>query len=434
MNRTVSLVSVSDLGVDAAVREAVRLAGGLDYLVDSSTSVLVKPNLWNARRSGSGSITNTAVTEAVTRLVLEHGAKSVVIGDGAGAGYDGFSHSTEEAFDKAGLRDVATRLGVELRNLNADAFEEVEIPGARVMDRVRIARTALESDVIIGVPVLKSHIRTHVTLSLKNMKGVIAGAEKRKTHRLGLDSAIVDLNSVVLQQFVVLDASTGMQGLWTDPDDCIEMGLVVAGSHALSVDLVGASLMQIEPSSVLHLRYQAEREGVCSGLEGIHLIGESVEAHSKPFKTGFQVFSERFPQVTILSGESACTGCTSELVTALTYLDKAGYSHEMTDLCVVVGEVETVEARPKLAVLGKCGRRHAALGVHVPGCPARKQLCMHSARPVVPTLFVSSKREIERVRRCGRRRSGTLRRSPSRYQAYSGTIRTSMSVLTVMTA
>ncbi|MFC2008829.1 DUF362 domain-containing protein [Chloroflexota bacterium] len=369
MSRVVSLVRVADRSIDSAVREAVSLAGGLESLIDSSTSVLVKPNLWNARRSGSGSITNTAVTEAVTRLVLEHGARSVIIGDGAGAGYDGFSHSTEEAFDRAGLRDVASRLGVTLRNLNTDEFEEVDIPHARVMHSVRIARTALDSDVIISVPVLKSHIRTHATLSLKNTKGVIAGAEKRKTHRLGLDSAIVDLNSVVGPQFVVLDATTGMQGLWNDPDDSIEMGLVVAGAHALSVDLVGAALMQIEPSSVLHLRYQSEREGVAASLEGIHLVGESVEAHSRPFKTGFQVFNERYPQVTIISGESACTGCTSELVTALTYLDKAGYSPEMDGLRVVIGEVDAVEATPKLAVLGRCGRMHSDLGVYAPGCP-----------------------------------------------------------------
>jgi len=376
-DRIVSLVCVSG-DVESAVREAVDLAGGLEGLVGSSTSVLVKPNLWNARRSASGSITNTVVTAAVTKMVLQCGARKVVIGDGAGAGYDGFSHSTEEAFDVAGLRDVAAELGVELRNLNTDEFKEIEIPGARVMDRVRIARTALESDVIISVPVLKSHIRTHVTLSLKNSKGTIAGAEKRKTHRLGLDSAIVDLNSVVGPQFVVLDATMGMQGLWTDPDDCVEMGLVAAGAHPLSVDIVGASLMQIPPSSVLHLRYQAEREGLTTDLEDIRVVGESIQQHSRPFKTGFQVFSERFPQVTIKAGESACTGCTSELVTALTYLDKAGYTQEMADLCVVIGEVDEVAPQPKLAALGKCGRRHAALGVHVPGCPPGEELVIRA--------------------------------------------------------
>jgi len=390
MDRTVSLIRVADGDIDLAVREAVRLVGGLGGYIDSSTRVLVKPNLWNAQRSGSGSITNSAVTEAVTKLVLEHGPRSVVIGDGAGAGYDGFSHSTEEAFDRAGLREIASRLGVPLHNLNADQFEEVEIPNARVMHSVRIAKTALESDLIIGVPVLKSHIRTHATLSLKNMKGVIAGAEKRKTHRLGLDSAIVDLNSVVRPHFVVLDATTGMQGLWNDPDDSVEMGLVAAGSHALSVDLVGTALMQIDPESVLHIRYQAESEGLPTSLEGIRVVGESVDTHSKPFKTGFQVFAERYPQVRIISGESACTGCTSEVVTALRYLDEAGYSPEMDGLRVVIGEVESVDVAPKLAVLGRCGRMHSEKGVYAAGCPPTEE-------DVIRTLCAACGADTEQV-------------------------------------
>ncbi|MBN1855696.1 MAG: DUF362 domain-containing protein [Dehalococcoidia bacterium] len=373
MERTVAFAKVEGEDVEGAVRHAVSLSGGLDRLISSTSRVLVKPNLWSPQRSGTGSITDASVTEAVTKLVLEYGARSVVIGDGCGAGYDGHAWSTDEAFVTSGLRDVANRLGVELRNLNSDAFEEVEIPDARVMDRVKIARTALESDVIISVPVLKSHIRTHVTLSLKNMKGVIAGAEKRKTHRLGLDQAIVDLNRVVCPHFVVLDATMGMQGLWSYPDDCVSIGLVGAGAHALSVDLAGAWLMGIDPNRVMHLRYRAQDEGLPVGLEGIPLVGEPVEAYRAKFKTGFEVFSERYPGVTILQGESACTGCTSELVTALKYLDISGYSPEMAGLHIVLGDVAEVSPAAKLAVLGRCAAAHAPLGVFAGGCPPSEE-------------------------------------------------------------
>ena len=368
-----SLVKVQGEAVDAAVRSAVDLAGGLGGLISSSSRVLVKPNLWAPQRSGSGSITDARVTEAVARLVLDHGPARVVIGEGCGAGYDNKGWSTEEAFSVSGTRDVAERLGLPLRNLNTDAFEEVAIPGCLVMDRVRIARTVLESDVIISVPVLKSHVRTHATLSLKNMKGVIPGAEKRKTHRLGLDQAIVDLNSVVCPHFVVLDAVVGMQGLWDYPADSVPMGLILAGEHALSVDCVGARLMDIEPGNVLHLRHMAQREGVDVDDLDIRVVGESVEAHRRTFKTSFQAFSERFPRTTILQGRSACTGCTSELVTALTYLDKAGYSPEMHGLHVVIGDVPEVEPVPRLALLGRCASAHAALGVYAPGCPPREE-------------------------------------------------------------
>ena len=369
MERTVAFAKVENDDVERAVRHAVSLSGELEGLISATSRVLVKPNLWSPKRSGTGSITDARVTEAVTKIVLERGPRSVVIGDGCGAGYDGHAWSTDEAFVTSGLRGVAERLGVELRNLNADAFEEVGIPDALVMDRVKIARTALESDVIISVPVLKSHIRTHVTLSLKNMKGVIAGAEKRKTHRLGLDQAIVDLNRVVCPHFVVLDATVGMQGLWSYPDDCIDVGLVGAGGHALSVDLAGAWLMGIDPDRVMHLRFRAEEEGLTTGLKDIHLVGEPLETHRATFKTGFEVFSERYPGVTILQGESACTGCTSELVTALKYLDKAGYSPEMSGLHIVLGEVAEVTATPKFAVIGRCAAAHAAHGVFAKGCP-----------------------------------------------------------------
>ncbi len=342
-------------------------------LFSSSSRVLVKPNLWSPQRSGTGSITDARVTEAVTRLVLDCSPSHVVIGEGCGAGYDTRGWSTEEAFLTSGTREAAERLGVPLRNLNTDDFEEVAIESPLVMDKVRIARTALESDVIISVPVLKSHIRTHVTLSLKNMKGVIPGAEKRKTHRLGLDRAIVDLNSVVHPDFVVLDATVGMQGLWDYPVDSVPMGLILAGADALSVDCVGSRLMRIDPTQVMHLRYMAEREGGSLDSGSVRSVGEPLEPHSRDFRIGFDVFKERFPGVSILQGRSACTGCTNELVSALIYLDKAGYSPELDGLHVVIGDVESVPVVPRLVQLGRCSLAYPGTGIRVNGCPPREE-------------------------------------------------------------
>ena len=122
MKPMVGVASVKGNDIEQAVRDAVRLAGGLEGLITGTSRVLVKPNLWSPQRSGTGSITDSRVTEAVTRLVLEHGPRSVVIGEGCGAGYDGLGWSTEEAFTISGTRDVAERLGVGLRNLNTDTY------------------------------------------------------------------------------------------------------------------------------------------------------------------------------------------------------------------------------------------------------------------------------------------------------------------------
>lgn len=373
MTWRVAITKVAKGDIEAAVRHAVTSAGSFDELIKKDSRVLIKPNLCKPAPSGSGVITNARVTEAVTKMALELSPKSVIIGDGAIAGYDFAGFDTEEAFEATGTLEVARTLGVEVRNLNRDAFEEVRISRPNVMKTVRIAKTALESDVIISVPVLKSHIRSHVTLSLKNMKGVMAGAEKRKSHRLGLDLAIADLNAVAHPSYAVIDATVGMEGLWQDPEDRREVGLVIAGRDALAVDIVGTSLMGIQLDQVMHLQYMAQRQETTLDLEQIEIVGEPLDKHRQQFKTGFQVFEETFPGVNIIQGESACSGCTNELVSAITYMKEAGHDRELQDLTVIIGNPSDPQITDKMAALGKCSKEFSDHGTYAAGCPPKEE-------------------------------------------------------------
>lgn len=372
MTQRVAITKVDKGNIEAAVREAITLAGGLKEIIKTDSRVLIKPNLCMPAPSGSGLLTDARVTEAVTKMVLELGPKSVIIGDGAIAGYDFPGFSSEEAFEASGTLEVARKLGVELRNLNRDSFGEVTLHKPLVMGKVRIARTALESDVIISIPVLKTHIRTHATLSLKNMKGVMPGVEKRKSHRLGLDMAIVDLNSVVRPNYAVIDATVGMEGLWQYPQDSRVLGLVVAGPDALTVDVVGASLMGIDYKQVMHLQYLAQQEGTITDLGQIEIAGEPLHKHRQQFKTAFEVFEARHPGVRIVQGQSACSGCTNELVSAITYMKEAGYDQEMGKLTIIIGNPTEPKATGKTTILGKCAKNFAYLGSYAAGCPPKE--------------------------------------------------------------
>ena len=400
MTNRVAITRVGAGDVEKAVREAVALAGGFDELISGASRVLVKPNQCKPSPRHSGCQADGDVVEAITKMVLERNPKSVVIGDGAIAGYDFGGFSTQESFDSSGVTEVAARLGVELRNLNAEAFEEVKVPGALVMDSVRIAKTVLESDVIISVPVLKTHIRTHATLSLKNMKGAMPGPEKRKSHRLGLDQAIVDLCSVVRPHYAVIDATVGMQGLWQYPDDTREMGLIVAGSDALYADIVGAALMDIDPAHIMHLQYLAEKEGKKVSLDAIDVVGESIEANKKHFLMGFEVFESRYPELNIVQGESACSGCTNELVSAITYMKQAGFEDRMKGLTVVIGNASDVGGTGKVVALGKCAAGVKDVDAHLPGCPPKEDamirtlcdVCEADAEAVMATMAEARKK------------------------------------------
>ena len=369
MKQRVSITRIVNCDFDAAVREAVELAGGLSELVKKDSKVVVKPNLARMALSGSGAITDARATEAVTRLVLDLNPASVVIAEGTAVGYDDGALSTEEILSMSGTRAVAQRLGVPCVNLNCDEPVAVEVPEPRAMDRILVARTILESDVVISVPVLKTHNRTNATISLKNRWGCLVGTEKRAGHMLGINNALVDYFSVVRPAYSVIDASVAMEGLWRSPEDARMMGLILAGKDALAADVVGCALMGIHPYSVFYLRELMARPGEVRDFSDIEVVGESLEAHAQQFRPAFDVFMDRYPNVRIVAGPSFCGGCVAELVSAVRYVHDAGYGESMKDLTILVGAPEDVEIEGAVVVIGECSSVHEETGPMASGCP-----------------------------------------------------------------
>lgn len=365
------IVSIVKAGkdIEAAVREAVDLAGGLDEIVKAHSRVLIKPNIASADRSGTGRITDARVTEAVAKIVLERNPRSVIIAEGSAVGYDFPDlQDTMNALEESGTKEVAERLRVPLIDLNRDAHREIPIPDPLVMKSVRIAATVLQSDVLISVPVLKTHIRSAVTLSLKNMKGVMPGAEKKKTHRVGLELAIADLNSVVKPHFAVVDGLVGMEGLWEIPDDSVPVGIVGAGRDPVAVDSVFARVMGVRLEEVMHLQYCARKGlGVCQAGE-IETAGLTISSVCRPFRPAFEVLARRYPELRILA-EKACTGCTGELISTLIYIREAQQVGKLKDLTVILGEPPEHLPEGKVVVVGQCAQKLKEQAPFVPGCP-----------------------------------------------------------------
>ena len=172
----VSLVKNSD--PSKAVNDAIQLVGGLNV----KGTVLIKPNLSCARPSGSGLVTNVDVLTAIVKMVADQGARPLV-GDLPIVGWD-----ANKVFDATGVRAIEEAGGelVDWRNNNI----EIELPNARVLKKVEIARTAIEVDAIINVPVLKHHYLTHLSGGLKNLFGLVEPNFRPKVHVLGLDNGV----------------------------------------------------------------------------------------------------------------------------------------------------------------------------------------------------------------------------------------------------
>ena len=125
-------------------------------------------------------------------------------------------------------------------------------------------------DFIISIPVMKTHMHTQVTLSLKNMKGLLWRREKARFHQLQcdetitqgekeLDIAISEMASVLLPHLAIIDGTVGMEGMGPAYGKPKKMGVIIVGDNALSADAVATRLMGFDPESVPHLQLSAEK-------------------------------------------------------------------------------------------------------------------------------------------------------------------------------
>jgi len=366
----VSIVRVQNEDVESAVRKAVSLTNGFESVAWKGATVLVKPNAVSPSKSGSGVITDARVVESVTKYVKERNPKRIVIGDGSSVGYDfPLRFDSIRCMEVAGFVDVAKKLGVDIVDLNRDEQVEVQVPDAFVMETFSIAKTAWEADVIISLPVIKTHIRTGITCGLKNMKGILPGNEKKRTHQLGLDRGIVDLNRVAKPKFTVVDGIIGTQGTHSDEADRVPLNLIFAGSDVVAVDAVCASVAGFDVKDILHVQLAAEANLGVADLSRIEIRGEKIDAVKRPFIPFLEAARHRFGGANIIE-KNTCTGCMGEIVSTFLYLNKAGFHDRLSDLTLIMGtpdEVPSLNGNP--VVLGRCARKYRHLGVFVPGCP-----------------------------------------------------------------
>ena len=366
----VSIVRVDGERIQDAVQRAVEMAGGLEAVIPAGASVLIKPNVGGPSPSGSGKVTDARVTEAVARMVLARKPGRVVIGEGSSVGYDFPGRmDSMHCLEASGTADVARRLGIELVDLNRDERVEVTAEGALVMERFAVAKTAWDADVIVDLPVIKTHVRTGITCGLKNMKGVLPGDEKKRTHQLGLDRGIVDLNRVVKPHFTVVDAIVGMEGTWQYPEDCVPLGCIVAGADVVAVDAVCAAIAGFDVGQILHVQLAAQAGLGVADLHRIEVRGQAIADVARRFIPHAEAAQGRFGGAQIVE-RNACTGCMGEMVSTFIYLNRAGFGDRLPDLTLVVGmPTELPAMRGTPVIVGKCAADLRRLGVYVPGCP-----------------------------------------------------------------
>lgn len=219
----------------------------------SGQRVVLKPNLVEFDPMGAIN-THPAVLASAIEAFLQLGAREVVVAEGPGHRRD-----NEYLLTESGLGDVLRDTGTRYVDLNQDSVRPVSLLSSFTpLGTLYLPETVLGADLLVSMPKLKTHHWAGVTLSMKNMFGIVPGAvygwPKNVLHWSGIGASIIDINAALeVPRFNIVDGIVGMEGNGPIQGDPRPMGVLVFGGDPVAVDATCARLMSIDPWKVSYL-------------------------------------------------------------------------------------------------------------------------------------------------------------------------------------
>ena len=216
--------------------------------------VLLKPNLVEVDAAGVVN-THPLVVHAAIEAFRRAGASEVIVGEGPGHRRDTEFLLLETELGPV-LRDTRTRFV----DLNLDDVRRVPLLGSfGPLGSLYLPNTLLGADLLVSMPKLKTHHWAGVTLSMKNMFGVVPGSvygwPKNALHMAGIGNSILDINATLsrLDRFAIVDGIVGMDGNGPIQGEPRPAGVIVMGEDHVAVDATCCRLMRIVPERVDYL-------------------------------------------------------------------------------------------------------------------------------------------------------------------------------------
>jgi uncharacterized protein (DUF362 family) len=280
-NSRVAILAAEQYG--GSLQDTVRRGIDLFRLDVKGKRILLKPNLVEFDPKGAIN-THPAVIEATITAFKTLGAREVIVAEGPGHRRD-----NEYLLVASGLYDVIKEHRIRYVDLNTDDIRLTKLNSSFTnFKQLYLPETLYNADLLVSMPKLKTHHWAGVTLSLKNMFGVVPGSvygwPKNALHWAGIVGSILDINSSLpLPRFAIVDGIVGMEGNGPLQGQEKKSGVLIFGDDLVAVDATAARLMKIEPRKVKYLDLAAAFLGNL-GYEQIEQIGENLQPYQQNFR------------------------------------------------------------------------------------------------------------------------------------------------------
>ena len=216
-------------------------------------SVLLKPNIVEYI-PGKPINTDTQLIGAAAEGFLRLGAASVTVAEGPGHHRD-----TDLLVHESGLADQLLHRKIQFVDLNRDDLVKTKLQANYSgLGHLWLPRTVLAADFIVSMPKVKTHHWTGVTLSMKNMFGIVPGGRygwpKNVLHWAGIHESVLDICATVRPHFVIADAIIAMVGDGPLNGTARSLNTLVLSNDPVAADATCARALGVIPERVAYIR------------------------------------------------------------------------------------------------------------------------------------------------------------------------------------
>ncbi len=229
--------------------KGISALGGITNFVKKGQTVVIKPNMAWDRAPEVAANTNPLLVKRIIEHCMRAGADKVYV-------FDHTTHNWVKAYKNSGIEKAAKDAGARIVPADTEKYyQEVDIPGAKVLKKTKVHELILESDVFINVPVLKHHSSTKMTAAMKNLMGNVW--DRGYWHSNNLHQCIADYATHEKKPTLnVLDCyrvmmRNGPQGV--SVSDVAEMKAQIISTDMLAADVAAARMMDMTVGQIDYL-------------------------------------------------------------------------------------------------------------------------------------------------------------------------------------
>lgn len=246
------LVAVMGGEPEAMFEKAIQAMGGMQAFVKKGQKVVIKPNIgWDASPERAAN-TNPGLVGRIVKHCIDAGAREVYV-------FDHTCDKWDKCYINSGIEKAAKDRGAKMIPAHLESYyQEVSVPGVKLLKTTKVHEIILQSDVFINVPILKHHSSTELSIGIKNLMGIVW--DRGWWHRNGLNRAIADFLAWRKPDLTIVDAyrimkKNGPRGV-SVADTALTKMLVIS-RDVVAADAASAKIFGTEPSEVEYIRLAA---------------------------------------------------------------------------------------------------------------------------------------------------------------------------------